>query len=78
MTRYGWQTVLFVCEALSLSARQNLVIEKGPYGPSFLIINSASIKDVHVPFIEFLPFLHRQGLLFAPMSCRKGVALFRR
>jgi hypothetical protein len=48
----------FVCEALSLSGRQNLVTEKGPHGPSFLVINSASIKDVDVPFIEFLPLFN--------------------
>jgi len=68
----------FVCEALSLSGRQNLVIEKGPHGPFFLVINGASIKDVDVPFIKFLPLFNCQRLLFAPMSCRKGVVLFRR
>jgi hypothetical protein len=45
-----------------------LVKKKGPYGP-WLIINSVSIQNVNVPFIQFLPFLHRQGGLFLPMLC---------
>jgi hypothetical protein len=44
--------------------------KKGPYGP-WLIVNSVSIQNVNVPFIQFLPFLHRQGGLFSPMLCHR-------
>jgi hypothetical protein len=71
--------ILFVCEALSLSARQNLVTEKGPCGPSFLVINSATVKNVYVPLVEFFPLFKCQGLLLAPMlyllvwaQCHRG------
>jgi hypothetical protein len=44
--------IITVCETLSLSgARWILAIEKGPFGPSFLVINGAAIKNVDVPFV---------------------------
>jgi hypothetical protein len=44
-----------VCETISLSgAGWILVIEKGPFGPSFLVIYSASIKHINILLIEFL------------------------
>jgi hypothetical protein len=44
--------IITVCETLSLSgAGWFLVIEKGPFGPSFLVINGAAIKNVDVPFV---------------------------
>ena len=69
-------SVLQACEAISFLAAKILVIEKGPLGPSFLIVNGLSIQNVNVPFIEFFPFLHRQALSFAPMWCRKGAVQF--
>ena len=71
---------LQVCEAISfLAARILVTIKKGLRGPFSLEVNYLSIENVNMPFIEFLPFLHRQWLLFAqfaPMWCRKGWAQF--
>jgi hypothetical protein len=51
--------IITVCETLSLSgAGWFLVIEKGPFGPSFLIINGLSIENVDVPLVEFFPFFN--------------------
>jgi hypothetical protein len=51
--------VIPACETLSLSgAGWILVIEKGPFGPSFLVINSAAVENVNVPFVKFFPFFN--------------------
>jgi hypothetical protein len=59
-------SILQACEAISFSVTRILVIEKGPHGPSFLIINGLSIENIDAPFMEFFPFFYRQGFLFAP------------